>query len=115
MSGHRYYQARVCTGDHRRFGNLPKYAAKVVVELPAREMERVIPVIVKIAANCFERHFQLNSFVRRATETDQIIAIFPPDERTGKCDYQDEDGRAWIVQDLSEKHARRHDSAHRGD
>jgi len=112
MSGHLYYQARVCTGDHKRFGNLPKYAAKVVVELPDKGMERVIPLIVKLAANCFEQHFQLNSFVRRATETDQIVAIFPPKERNGKCDYQDEDGRVWIIQDLSDKHSQRRVSAH---
>jgi len=111
MSGHIYYQARVCTGDHKRFGNLPKYAAKVVVELPARKMERVIPLIVKLAANCFERHFQLNSFVRRVTETDQIVVIFPPKERDGNSLYEDADGRAWIVQDLSEKHSQRHSAA----
>ena len=111
MNGYIYYHARVCTGDHKRFANLPRYAAKVLVELSSDKKGQATSLVVKLAGNCLEHRFKLSSFVRRATETDLIFLALPPKEPTTSCDYQDENGRVWIVQDLSDKHSRRQESA----
>jgi hypothetical protein len=105
LSAYIYYHARVCTDDHKQFANLPKYAAKVLVELRADKMKQVIPLIVKLAAQCLDRHFKLNSLLLRATETDQIVPFYFVGERRHNCDYEDESGRAWIIEDLSDKHS----------
>ena len=110
MNGHIYYHARVCTGDHKRFANLPRFAAKVLVELPSEKRGQATSLVVKLAGNCLEQRFKLSAFVRRSTETDLIFLALPPQEPTGDCDYQDENGRVWIVEDLSESHSRRRES-----
>lgn len=103
MNGHIYYHARVCTGDHKRFANLPRYAANVLVELPSDKRGQATSLVVKLAGNCLEQRFNLSAFVRRVTETDLIFLALPPKEPITSCDYQDENGRVWIVQDLSDR------------
>lgn len=103
MAGYTYYQAKVCTSDHKRFANLPRHAAKILIELPASKVGQVIPIIIKLASGCFERRFKLNSLILRTTEVDQIVPVFPPRERNCDCDYENETGRSWILEDLSDK------------
>lgn len=103
MNGHIYYHARVCTGDHKRFANLPRYAANVLVELPSDKRGQATSLVVKLAGKCLEQRFNLSAFIRRVTETDLIFLALPPKEPTTNCDYQDENGRVWIVQDLSDR------------
>jgi len=103
MNGHMYYHARVCTGDHKRFANLPRYAVLVLVELASPRKQQATSLVVRLAGNCLEQRFALSSFVKRATETDLIFPALPPREPTIDCDYQDENGRVWILRDLSEK------------
>jgi hypothetical protein len=109
MNGHIYYHARVCTGDHKRFANLPHYAVKVLVEVPSSKREQATSIVVKLAGTCLERRFALNTFIRRVTETDLIFLALPPKEPTRECDYQDENGRVWIIGDLTDSHVRKSD------
>lgn len=103
MNGHIYYHARVCTGDHKRYANLPRYAANVLVELPSDKRGQATSLVVKLAGNCLEHRFKLSSVVKRATETDLIFLALPPKEPTTACDYQEGNCRVWIVQDLTDK------------
>jgi hypothetical protein len=96
-----FFHARVCTADHRQFANLPRYAAKVLVEIPAHKFDQTTPIVLALASKCVEQRFHFNSVVRRTTEVDQIVPFGTGEERNEPCDYQDENGRAWIIRVLS--------------
>jgi len=100
-----YYLARVFTNEHKQVAGLPMHAAIIMVELAADKEEGAIAFVGEVAGGLFRSHFHLTPATPRNIETDEVRRVSA--SKPIESHYQNENGRAWIVENLLEKHPQR--------
>jgi hypothetical protein len=99
MDAPEIYSARAYTCEHSDVAGLPMYAARMLVELPPGSGVASQNRVFHLAEHCLRMCYSLTG---RAIEVDEVEKVYPrgyPQD----WHYEDEFGRARVMQELREE------------